>query len=661
MTEKVSGKQPRENKPGKLKKELGLFDVYCIATGAMVSSGLFLLPGIATATGGPATVLAYMAAGILMIPSMLSMLELSTALPRAGGSYYFLDRSLGPAMGTVTGIGAWLALVLKSAFALVGMGAYLTIMPGIAQYLSPGDAGTVWLVKILAIGLTVLFVALNIFGARESTSLMRLLVIAMLAILGLFIVQGIWFIATQMPEGRLTEQYTPLLHPRHGLTGWISTIGIVFISYSGLPQIASISEEVRQPERSLPLGVILALATATGVYVISIFIMIAVLDPEVLRGDLAPMAAASHAIFTWIPAAAGAAMISIAAIAAFISTGNAGILSASRYPLAMARDRLMPRRFETLGRFHTPGPAIVLTGAAMVLLILVLSAEGVARLGSTINLLVFALINLAVIVMRESRIEGYDPGFRAPLYPWLPLAGILISGWLIIEMGWPSSLASAGVVGFGIVWYFRYARLKVNRSGAVHHVFERLGRSRYPGLQTEFREIIKEKGLRKDDPFDDIVARAYVIDVTNGTEFEEIVNRASELLARRIPLKPENIATRLIDTGRYGGAPISQGMALLHFRSAAVKHSEMAIARSRGGVCVFLPPDDPSQPQVNSCDVFGIIILVSPEKNAAQHLRILAELAAQAENPSFIDALRRNENPRNLKGIIMRDSRFLDH
>jgi basic amino acid/polyamine antiporter, APA family len=265
-----------------------------------------------------------------------------------------------------------------------------------------------------------------------------------------------------------------------------------------------------------------------------------------------------------------------------------------------------------------------------------------------------------VIVMRESRIEGYDPGFRVPLYPWAPLAGILISGWLIMEMGWLSSLASAGVVGFGIVWYYRYARPKINRSGAVHHVFERLGRYCHPGLQTEFREILKEKGLREDDPFDDIVERAYVIDVTNGKEFEEIVNRASELLARRIPLEPENIAGRLIDTGRYGGAPISQGMALLHFRSAAVKRSEMAIARSRGGVCVFLPPDDPSQPQVNSCNVFGIIILVSPEKNAAQHLRILAELAAQAENPSFIDALQRIENPRKLKEIIMRDSRFLE-
>ena len=111
------------NGNGRLKKELGLFDVYVISTGAMFSSGFFLLPGLATAYAGPSTVLAYLLAGVLMIPAMLSMAELSTALPRAGGAYYFIDRSLGPMFGTVGGLGTWLALALKSGFALLGMGA----------------------------------------------------------------------------------------------------------------------------------------------------------------------------------------------------------------------------------------------------------------------------------------------------------------------------------------------------------------------------------------------------------------------------------------------------------------------------------------------------------------------------------------------------------
>lgn len=110
-----------------LKKELGLWDVYAIATGAMFSSGFFLLPGLAAAQTGPSVFLAYFVSGLIVLPTMFSMAELTTALPKAGGTYYIIDRSLGPIWGTIGGYGSWLALVLKSAFALIGMGAYLSI------------------------------------------------------------------------------------------------------------------------------------------------------------------------------------------------------------------------------------------------------------------------------------------------------------------------------------------------------------------------------------------------------------------------------------------------------------------------------------------------------------------------------------------------------
>lgn len=114
-------------KHDKLAKELGLLDVYAIATGAMFSSGFFLLPGLAAAETGPSVVLAYLVSGIIVLPTMFSVAELATALPRAGGTYYIIDRSLGPMLGTIGGFGSWLALVLKSAFALIGMGAYIAI------------------------------------------------------------------------------------------------------------------------------------------------------------------------------------------------------------------------------------------------------------------------------------------------------------------------------------------------------------------------------------------------------------------------------------------------------------------------------------------------------------------------------------------------------
>jgi len=109
-------------KNAKLDRNLTLFDVYAMSTGAMFSSGLFLLPGIAAASTGNSVFLAYLLAGLLILPAMYAMAELSTAMPKAGGTYYFLDRAMGPLMGTIGGLGSWVAVVFKSAFALVGMG-----------------------------------------------------------------------------------------------------------------------------------------------------------------------------------------------------------------------------------------------------------------------------------------------------------------------------------------------------------------------------------------------------------------------------------------------------------------------------------------------------------------------------------------------------------
>ena len=113
-------------KKERLSKKLTLFDVYAVSTGAMFSSGFFLLPGIAAMETGNSVYLSYLVAGFLILPSMLTVAELATAMPRAGGAYYFLDRSLGPLVGTIGGLGSWIALIFKSAFALIGMGAYLS-------------------------------------------------------------------------------------------------------------------------------------------------------------------------------------------------------------------------------------------------------------------------------------------------------------------------------------------------------------------------------------------------------------------------------------------------------------------------------------------------------------------------------------------------------
>ena len=477
-------------KTEKLKKNLTLFDVFAISTGAMFSSGFFLLPGLATAQSGPAAILAYLLAGVLILPAMFSKAELSTAMPRAGGTYYFLDRSLGPLVGTIGGIGTWLALVFKSAFALIGMGAYLVIFIDLPM-------------KPVAIGLTVGFALLNIVGAKESSGLQGILVVTLIGILTTFIIAGLIRVSILDWNQVKTNQLTPFMP--FGTESLLTTIGLVFVSYAGLTKVASVAEEVQNPDRNIPLGMGLSLLTATVIYVLGVFVMVSVLDPVALRSDLTPVATASSQVLGWMPGNLGLIIIVVAAIAAFASTGNAGIMSASRYPLAMARDNLVMQTFGKIGRFGTPVSGILITALFMILFIILLSEQGIAKLASAFQLLLFGFMNLAVIVMRESKIESYVPGYCSPFYPWMQIVGILVTLILIPELGLLSILFTVGIVGIGILWYFVYSSENITREGAIYHLFSRLGENRYEDLDQELRVVLKEKGFSDEMPFEQLI------------------------------------------------------------------------------------------------------------------------------------------------------------
>lgn len=665
---------------GKLKKELGLFDVYVISTGAMFSSGFFLLPGLATAYAGPSTVLAYLLAGILMIPAMMSMAELSTALPRAGGTYYFIDRSLGPMFGTVGGLGTWLALALKSGFALLGMGAYLAITPYVQDLMPANETAALWAIKGLAVALTLVFMCVNLFGAKETTKLQGLLVIVLLGVLVFFVVQGLWFVFAEQPRGELAKQYSPFFHRENGLRGLASTIGLVFVSYAGLTKVASVSEEVKRPDRNLPLGMFLSLITATVVYVVGVFIMVAVLNPESLRSDLTPVATAAEAFFDWFPYPWGLLLIVVAALAAFASTGNAGILAASRYPYAMAKDKLVHAKFAEISRFGTPTWGILATSGLMIFFIVVLSAEGVAKLASAFNLLVFGIINVSVIIMRESKLASYDPGFRSPLYPWMQIAGLLISLILIIEMGELAILFSLGVIAVGLLWYFYRARKNVVRDGAIYHWFRVLGQKQHDPLDAEFRQILKEKGARDTDPLDDLVAQASVIDIQDNKSMLYVLEQVAEAFAPRLGLSTEEIKRRFHESALHGNAPVARGAMLPHFRSSDVPHACMAMVRVPHGIAGRLaeppeveppevePPDaehdragdEPgAPPKLEPQTVYALFFLVSPEDDPGMHLRILAHLAGRIEQDDFLDAWKGASGEQELKEILLRDERYL--
>lgn len=624
-------------KPKRLERELGLWDVYALATGATLSSGFFLLPGLAAAGAGASMPLSYVLAGLIVLPGLVSSVELTTAMPKAGGIYYFLDRSMGPLVGTIGGFGSWIALVLKAAFALIGVGAYLQLFfPQIA--FGP-----------IAAGVAVLLGVVNWLGAKKSGSAQVLLLI------GLFILL-LWFCGfglLQMEFGRLGRVFQP------ESAGLVSTAGLVIVSYMGLTKVASVAEEVKNPERNLPLGSFLAFGTAMLVYVVGTMVMIGVTGADVLaaaddgHGDLTPVATVARDMAGPL----GAAVMTIAALLAVSSGANAGILSASRYPLAMGRDRILPDVFGRVGGRGTPTVGIAATVAVIVICVTLFDPTGIAKLASAFKLVMFGLGCIAVIVMRESRIASYDPGYRSPFYPGMQIIGILAPAWMIFEMGLLPTVFTGTLILGGAMWFTYYARDRVDREGAIFHVFERLGRQRDDRLDTELREIMKERGPRDADPFDELFTSARVIDVDGSADFQDLARQAGEMLALDLSVPARELWGGFMTGTRIGATPVSHGAALPHVRLHGIDEPHLVLARVPDGV--RFEEGTEAHTRASEEPVRAVFFLTGPDDDPGRHLRILAALARRIDQDGFMPEWLGASGGAQLKEALFRNERLL--
>ncbi len=614
-----------------LKKELNLFGVFAVATGTTLSAGFFLLPGLAFQQAGPAVIVAYLVAAAMMVAPMLCKVELATAMPKAGGTYFFLDRSLGPVAGTIGGLGTWLALLLKASFALVGMGAYVTLFFADAP------------IEGIAVALALLFGGVNFMGAKATTRFQIVMVIGLLTLLGWFMVQGTFAIDTSRFAGFFDK----------GASSVLATAGLVFISYVGVTKVASVAEEVENPQRNLPLGIFLGLATAVAVYLVGLVVIVGVTPADLLSKSLTPVGDAARSF----AGTTGLVLVTIAALFAFMSVANAGIMSSSRYPLAMSRDHLIPPVFRTINRNGIPVISLLLTVGAIIFCILFIDVLSIAKLASAFQLVLFALICFAVIVMRESNIDSYDPSFRTPLYPWIPLAGILGPCWLITQMGTGPTLFAVGMVVLGVIWFFAYASKRIDRGGAIYHVFARLGQRRFDGLDTELRGIMKERGLRADDPFDEVVATSEIMEAGEGADFEEMTAKAAARLAPLVGLDADRIASQFLEGTRVGATPVTRGVALPHLRLPEISRPYLVVVRSRRGIAIDVGEAMPST--TSHRDIRAIFFLVSPAGDPALHLRILAQLAGCVEQEGFQEAWTAARSHQALREVLLRDDRYL--
>lgn len=409
----------------------------------MLGSGIFVLPGIAAAKTGSSIWLAYLLAAICILPAALSKSELATAMPSSGGTYVYIERTFGPIFGTIAGIGLWLSLLLKSSFALVGFGAYLTVLVSINQGFT----------KYAALFFLLIILLLNIFGIKKVGKVQLVIVTISLVSLAAILVFGI----PKVDDALLQPVFS------NGNIGLVSTVAFVYISYAGVTKIAAIAGEIKNPNTNLPRAMILSLVIMSLIYVSIAFTLVGNIPMESLKTDIKP-------IFT-IANMLGGPYVGYAAavvgVITLVSMANSGVLAASRFPFAMAIDKLLPTFMSKIhSKYLTPVVTIVMTCLVMAIAILFLDVEKIAKLASAFMVMMFISVNACVIILRETATQWYRPAYKSPFYPFIQLLGIISGIILLVLLGFVPLMAILSITIIGFFIYIKYGK-KTSRTGVL--------------------------------------------------------------------------------------------------------------------------------------------------------------------------------------------------
>lgn len=603
------------------KRTLGLVETFSIASGAMISSGLFILPAVLYAQVGSAVVSIYFLAGLMMIPSIMSKAELSTAMPKSGGTYFFVERSLGTLLGTFAGFAGWFSIALKGAFSLVGIGAFWS-------FISPDASPSTY--KFIACICVIIFTLINLSGTHGSARSQVYMVMILLAILvGYILLGGLRIRSIGMPD----------LIPRK-FTGLLPMVGMVFVSFGGLTKVAAVAHDIKNPGKLLPRSMFLSFFVVMIVYILGTGVTVALLDPEVLKNTLTPFSLGGD-ILAGRP---GAIALSIAALIAFATTANAAILSASQNPAAMADDGLLPSWMGRKNAKGVPVPAVLLTGGFMIMVILGLNLSNLVKAASTMKLILFLLVNLSVILMRESRIVSYRPQYRAPFYPVLPILGVLLCVMLIYVMGVMPLILSTGFFLLTTIWTLLYCRDRPQRDSALLHVVERLVNRDFRSvhLAEELGEILRERDGVAEDRFDALIRKAIILDLPKSIDRNALFEKLAGAFSLRLETDYQDILRKLHEREAESTTLVSDNLAIPHLILDDEDGFEIVIVRAREGISYEEGKTSPSV----------IFALAGARSERNFHLQCLMAIAQITRSKDFIERWNRAVDEEELRILV---------
>jgi basic amino acid/polyamine antiporter, APA family len=380
---------------------------------------------------------------------------------------------------------------------------------------------------------------------------------------------------------------------------------------------------VKNPEKTVPLAMILSLLMVGVLYSLVVFVTTGVLSPDQLDLSLTPITDGAYAFM----GKKGTIALGLAAILAFVSTANAGIMAASRYPLALARDRLIPDMFGRINRrFKTPDMAILFTGIFMVAAIF-MDLNLLVKAASTVLILTFMFSSLCVIIMRESRVQNYQPVFRSPLYPWTQIAGIVGSWLLVINMGKQPLVIGSLLCGVGFLVYWFYGRKRGEKDFALLHLIERVTARELVNvtLEAELRDIIRERDDMNRDRFDKVVEKALVLDIEGPMGAEELFKKAAVAISDETGADEHAVFRFLLDREEQSSTVLSPGLAIPHIIIPGEKTFVMLLARSREGI-IFPAKEE---------KVHAVFVIAGTKDERNFHLRALAAIAQIVQNRDF--------------------------
>lgn len=364
-----------------LARDLGFLEAYTIGVGTMIGAGIFVLPGIVASNAGPAGMISFVIAGFVSLLTALSLSELATGMPKAGGSYYYVNRAMGSFFGSIVGWSMWAGLMFATAFYMLGFGQYLTYFYGNIS------------VGLSALIMAGLLVGINYRGVKEVGNFQNVIVVLLIGFILVFIAFGVFNI-----NWTVFRPFNP--------NGWgavAATSATVYVTFIGFEVIATSAEEIKNPGRNLPLSMIASVLTPLLLYVLVMLISTGVLPVAELASSYIPVADVASKYLGW----AGGLMMVIGAVLATVSSANASILSAARVNFAMGRDKILTSWLNKIHKsYRTPFRAILITG--FVILILIAFGVGIETLADVASfsfLITYALVHIAVIVMRRAAPE----------------------------------------------------------------------------------------------------------------------------------------------------------------------------------------------------------------------------------------------------------------